>query len=141
MKKVMMKISAKQAADGQDDKMEFVTEGEFYERKGILYLLYEESEVSGMPGCKTRLRFGDDSIRMKRLAHGMMPAGTEMEFAPGRKYTGMYQTPYGGFEMEIETIDMKNGLTTEGTGSVYIDYKMSLKGLLESHNQLSIEIL
>ena len=31
MKKIMMKIIGKQASDGQDDQMEFITEGELYE--------------------------------------------------------------------------------------------------------------
>lgn len=141
MKKIMMKIVGKQAADGQNDQMEFVTEGELYERNGCLYLMYEESEISGMPGCKTRLKITDGSVSMKRLGTKSIPAGTEMEFTPGRVFTGPYDTPYGSFEMEVITNSIENSLTAEGTGSVHIDYKMSLKGLIESHNQLSIEML
>lgn len=140
MKKVMMKITGKQASDGQDDQMEFVTEGEMSERNGVLYLMYEESEISGMPGCKTRLKIKDDYVSMKRLGTKTIPAGTEMEFAPGKVFTGPYDTPYGSFEMEVVTNKIVNGLTADG-GSVHIDYKMSLKGLVESHNQLSIELI
>lgn len=141
MKKIMMKIIGKQASDGQDDQMEFVTEGELYERNGCIYLMYEESEISGMPGCKTRLKVMDDSVSMKRLGTKTIPAGTEMEFALGKVFTGPYDTPYGSFEMEVITHKIENSLTADGTGSVHIDYKMSLKGLVESHNQLTIEIL
>lgn len=137
----MMKIIGKQASDGQDDQMEFITEGELYERGDALYLMYEESEISGMPGCKTRLKIKGDYISMKRLGTKTIPAGTEMEFAPGKVFTGPYDTPYGSFEMEVVTNIIENTLTPEGTGSVLIDYKMSLKGLVESHNQLSIEML
>jgi uncharacterized beta-barrel protein YwiB (DUF1934 family) len=141
MKKIMMKITGKQASDGDNDQMEFVTEGELYERNGALYLMYEETEISGMPGCKTRLKIKGDHVSMKRLATKTIPAGTEMEFAPGKVFTGPYDTPYGSFEMEIVTNRIFSDLTAEGTGRVDIDYKMSLKGLVESHNQLSIEIL
>lgn len=141
MKKIMMKIIGKQASDGDSDQMEFVTEGELAERNGSLYLIYEESEISGMPGCKTRLKIKDDYISMKRLGTKTIPAGTEMEFKPGRIFTGPYDTPYGAFEMEVITNSVENNLTADGTGSVHIDYKMSLKGLVESHNTLSIEIL
>ena len=137
MKKIMMKITGKQTSEGQDDQMEFVTEGELYERNGSLYIMYEESEVSGMPGCKTKLKIKGDNVTMKRLGI----AGTEMEFAPGRVYTGPYDTPYGSFEMEVATKEVINELTAEGTGKVQIDYKMSLKGLVESHNLLCIEML
>ena len=141
MKKIMMKIVGKQASDGDTDQMEFVTEGELAERNGALYLIYEESEISGMPGCKTRLKIKGDYISMKRLGTKTLPAGTEMEFEPGRVFTGPYDTPYGSFEMEVVTNSVENTLTAEGTGSVHIDYKMSLKGLVESHNTLSIELL
>jgi uncharacterized beta-barrel protein YwiB (DUF1934 family) len=141
MKKIMMKIIGKQASDGDSDQMEFVTEGELAERNGRLYLLYEETEISGMPGCKTRLKIKGDHVSMKRLGTKTIPAGTEMEFAPGKVFTGPYDTPYGSFEMEVVTNSVENTLTVEGTGSVHIDYKMSLKGLVESHNTLSIELL
>lgn len=141
MKKIMMRIIGKQASDGDNDQMEFVTEGEMSERNGSIYLVYEESEISGMPGCKTRLKIKGDYISMKRLGTKTIPAGTEMEFAPGKVFTGPYDTPYGSFEMEVVTNNVENTLTVEGTGSVYIDYKMSLKGLVESHNTLSIELL
>ena len=141
MKKIMMKIVGRQASDGDTDQMEFVTEGELAERNGALYLIYEESEISGMPGCKTRLKIKGDYISMKRLGTKTLPAGTEMEFEPGRVFTGPYDTPYGSFEMEVVTNSVENTLTAEGTGSVHIDYKMSLKGLVESHNTLSIELL
>ena len=141
MKKIMMKITGRQASEGDTDQMEFVTEGELYERNGSIYLLYEESEISGMPGCKTRLKIKGDTVSMKRLGTKTIPAGTEMEFAPGKVFTGPYDTPYGSFEMEIVTNKKESDLTAEGTGSVHIDYKMSLKGLVESHNQLSIELL
>ena len=141
MKKIMMRIIGKQASDGDQDQMEFVTEGELAERNGALYLIYEESEISGMPGCKTRLKIKDNYISMKRLGTKTIPAGTEMVFEPGKVFTGPYDTPYGSFEMEVATKEVINELTAEGTGRVRIDYKMSLKGLVESHNLLCIEML
>lgn len=140
MKKIMMKIIGKQILeDQQQDQMEFVTEGDLYEKNNALYLIYEESEISGMPGFKTRLKITDDTVKMKRIGKGA--AGTEMEFQLGKRYSGFYYTPYGNFEMEVLTSRLENSLTAEGTGSVHIDYNMSLKGLVQSRNQLSIEIL
>ena len=43
--------------------------------------------------------------------------------------------------MEILTNNLKNTMTAEGTGGVFIDYHMSLKGLVDSHNTLKIELL
>lgn len=139
MKKVMMKITGKQVSGTEQDQMEFVTEGSLYEKANALYLIYEESEISGMPGFHTRLKLTDDKVIMKRIGQGI--TGTEMEFQLAKRYTGHYYTPYGNLEMEILTNQLENSLTAEGTGKVCIDYNMSLKGLVESRNQLNIEII
>ena len=141
MKKITMKITGCQSAEGQqDDQMEFVTEGDLYEKNGALYLIYEESEISGMPGFKTRLKITDGIVKMKRIG-STGGTGTEMVFESGRRYESFYHTPYGPFDMEILTNSLENTMTAEGTGSVSIDYNMSLKGLIESHNKLTIELL
>lgn len=141
MKKITMKITGAQSAEGQqDDLMEFVTEGELYDKGGALYVMYEESEISGMPGFKTRLKITDDMVKMKRIG-AAGGTGTEMVFEKGKRYSSFYHTPYGPFEMEILTNNLKNTMTAEGTGGVFIDYHMSLKGLVDSHNTLKIELL
>ena len=57
MKDIMLKITGRQMADKDDeDLMEFITEGKLYERGGSRYLIYDESEFSGFPGCKTTLK-------------------------------------------------------------------------------------
>ena len=141
MKKITMRITGFQSSEDQkDDKMEFVTEGELYDKGGALYLIYEESEISGMPGFKTRLKITDKTIKMKRIGSGG-GTGTEMVFEEGKRYNSFYHTPYGPFEMEILTNKMESTMTAEGTGSVSLDYNMSLKGLVESRNKLEIELL
>lgn len=142
MKKITMKITGTQVTEGQpEDKMEFVTEGDLYERGGAVYLIYEESEISGMPGCKTRLKLTKDTVKMKRIGDNVMGAGTEMRFENGKRYSSYYSTPYGPIEMELLTNHLENNLTAEGTGYVSIDYNMSLKGLVESRNKLTIQLV
>ncbi len=141
MKKITMKITGSQSSEGQqDDQMEFITEGELYDKGGALYLIYEESEISGMPGFKTRLKITDGIVKMKRIG-AAGGTGTEMVFENGRRYESFYHTPYGPFEMEILTNSLVSTMTAEGSGSVSIDYSMSLKGLVDSHNKLTIELL
>lgn len=142
MKKITMKITGSQVAEGQpEDKMEFITEGDLYERGGAMYLIYEESEISGMPGCKTRIKLTKDTLKMKRIGENVMGAGTEMRFENGKRHSSYYSTPYGSIEMELLTNHLENNLTSEGTGYVSIDYNMSLKGLVESRNKLTIQLI
>ncbi len=141
MREIMMKIIGTQVtADLEEDQMEFVTEGKLYEKGEALYLIYDESEISGMPGCRTRLKLKDGNIKMKRVGKNV-GIDTEIEFEKGKRYTGYYDTPYGTIEMEVLTNHIENNLRSDGTGSLDIDYHISLKGLLEGRNKLNIELM
>ncbi|MDO4834697.1 MAG: DUF1934 domain-containing protein [Bacillota bacterium] len=141
MKKVMVKIKSMQTGpDAGDNEMEFVTEAKLYRKNGALYLLYDESEFSGMPGCKTRLRLRGEEVQMKRFGEGA-GIGNELKFEKGKRYTGIYDTPFGPIEIELLTNDIAGSISEEGTGQVDIDYEVSLKGLLEGRNRLNITLM
>ncbi|MCI6992068.1 MAG: DUF1934 domain-containing protein [Bacillota bacterium] len=141
MKEVMVRIKSMQVSrEAGSDEMEFVTEAKLYKRNGALYLLYEESEFSGMPGCRTRLRLRDDEVQMKRFGEGA-GIGNELRFKKGSRYTGLYETPFGPIEMEVLTNDVASTISEEGTGQVDIDYEVSLKGLLEGRNRMNITLM
>ena len=141
MKDIMLRIIGKQlSCDAEEVQLEFITEGQIYEEDTSLYLVYEESEFSGMPGCKTKLEFSGDEIRMSRLGQGI-GLDTEIEFRKGKRYKGYYETPFGAVEMEVLTNEIENNLSVEGKGSVNIDYNICLKGLTEGRNKLNIEVM
>jgi len=141
MKDITLKITGKQVtADMEEDQMEFVTEGKLYERGDNLYLIYDESEFSGVPGCKTSLRLTGNMVRMRRIGDSI-GVGTTIEFQKGKRYNGYYDTPFGAVEMEVLTNELTNNITPEGKGSVDIDYHVSLKGLSEGRNKLNIQVM
>lgn len=141
MKEIMIRIIGEQTnKESGKDSMEFVTEAKLYERGEALYLIYEESEFSGVPGCKTRLKFKGNKVQMKRLGKGIVLGG-EIQFEKGKRFTGIYETPYGPIEMEVLTNALNNTLTAEGSGELSIDYDISLKGLVESRNTLNITLM
>ena len=142
MKDIMLKIVGRQVTNdgtGPSDEqvMEFVTEGQLYERNGSTYLMYKETEMSGLEGCTTSLKVKGETVRMKRFG-AILPIDTVMEFQKGKRYAGLYETPYGSFEMEILTNSVDNRLDE---GVLDIDYAISLKGLTETHSRLNITIL
>lgn len=141
MKEIMIRIKGQQANDETgEDSMEFVTEAKLYKRGEAIYLIYEESELSGIPGCKTRLKLKDGKVQMKRFGEGA-GAGSEINFEPGKRYTGLYETPFGAIEMEVLTNKLENTLSEQGDGYIDIDYSISLKGLLEGRNKLNITLM
>lgn len=141
MKTIMMKIIGTQISPNmEEDQMEFITEGKLYEKGDALYLIYDESEISGMPGCRTRLKLKDGTVKMKRIGKNV-GIDTEIEFEQGKRYNGYYDTPFGAIEMEVLTNHLESSLTPEGTGTVNIDYHISLKGLVEGRNKLNIQLM
>lgn len=142
MKDIMLKIIGKQVtADSEEAQLEFVTEGKYYVKGDSVYLLYDESEFSGMEGCTTSLKITGDIIKMNRYGQSIS-FDTEIEFEKGKRFKGYYDTPYGSIEMEVLTNDVVNKIEkTEGRGSVNIDYHISLRGLSEGRSILDIEII
>lgn len=141
MKEVMLRIKGLQISEqaGEDD-MEFITEAQMYERNGAVYLIYEESELSGVPGCKTRLRMRDGEVQLKRFGEAV-GVGNEMLFEEGKRFNGVYETPFGDIEMELLTNAISNTLSAEGHGCIDIDYNICLKGLLEGRNRINISLV
>lgn len=141
MKDIMLKIIGKQfSGDEAEEQMEFVTEGKLYEKNGATYLIYEESEFSGFPGCKTSLKLKGDTIRLKRIGDGT-EYGMEIEFKEGQRFSSKYDTPYGPIGMEILTDSVTNDLSPEGYGKIGVKYQVSLGGMAEGRNELNIEVI
>lgn len=144
MKDIMLRIIGKQInreTNAEEDVMEFVTEGKLYKKQGSTYLVYEETEMSGLEGVKTTLRIDRNSneVKMKRFGHDAM--GTVMEFKKGERVNSMYETPFGILPMELLTYKIDNFIEPdEARGKLFIDYEVSLKGLSETRNLLNIEV-
>lgn len=138
MKDVTLKITGKHIHENvEEEQLELVTEGKLYQRGDNIYLTYDESEFSGMEGCRTRLTLSDNIVRMTR--HGSaVGIDTEIRFEKGKRYNGFYDTPYGTVEMEVLTNELKNTVSAEKGGEVEIDYSISLKGLTEGRSRLNI---
>ena len=140
MKDVTIKIVGKHVHDNVDEEqMELITEAQLYECNGVLYLIYEESEFTGMQGVKTRLRLAPDSLKLSRSNDN--GAGSEMRFEKGKRFENRYHTPMGPVDIEILTNEFENSMTAEGTGKVSVDYSISLKGLTEGRSKLDIEFM
>lgn len=143
MKDIMLRIIGKQISrnnEAEDNEMEFVTQAIAYRKPDAIYVAYTESEVSGMEGMKATLRIGDDGeVRLKRFSDDM--SGNVMRFSEGSRFEGFYETPIGALPMEILTNRIERRLDEElFTGSLNIDYEVSLKGLAETRTLLRIEL-
>ena len=114
MKDITLKIIGKQQYEGiEEDQMEFVTDGKLYVRNNSIYIIYDETEVSGMEGCKTTIKMNDKSVRMRRT--GKVGFNTELYFETGKRFNSIYETPYGPMGVEVLTDYVKNCLLYTST--------------------------
>ncbi|HHY90053.1 MAG TPA: DUF1934 domain-containing protein [Clostridiales bacterium] len=138
MKEVLLKIEGIQTnADGEESVIEMVTEGKFYNKSDAIYLVYKETELSGMEGCVTTVKLADDKIFLKRFG----PMVSEMIFEQGKRYAASYSTPYGELDLEVHTKRATYAISDANKGNIYIEYEIKLEGITESRNRLNIQIM
>lgn len=141
MKDITMKIVGKHIRDDvEDEDMELITEGKLYKKNNAIYLTYSEEYFSDAAGGMTRLRLEGDTVKLYRPNKGEA-FDTVMYFQKGKRCEAVYDTPMGPLELEILANEVRNNVKEDGTGSLYIDYDISLKGLSQGHSKLSIELL
>ncbi len=137
MKDILLKITGKTA--DEDDGIEFITEGKFCRKGPLLFIQYPESELSGMEGCTTSLTVGKNKVRLRRSGEPLA-VDTVMEFEKGKRFLGVYETPFGPLGMEILTDSIEKELEEDGRGRLSINYSVSLKGVSDARKTLDIEL-
>jgi uncharacterized beta-barrel protein YwiB (DUF1934 family) len=137
--KVMVKITASiKDEEKEANDIEFTTEGEFTYEEDHIRLEYQESEFSGMSGSQTLLAVYSDQMIMRRAGNG----ASEMVFKNGHRHETDYSTPYGVLKVEMLTKNFSCTLEPDtGKGIISVHYDMSISGLTESDNRLTIEVL
>lgn len=141
-KDIILKIAGRQpGATGMLEETELITEGKFYVQDGSLFLVYDESPISGLEGYKTSLEITGDMVKMERFGEqGTLSVGS-MEFRKGERHMSTYETPFGAIDIELLTNEIENNITSDGLGTLNVDYHISLKGLMDTRNRLNIEII
>lgn len=137
MKEVALKIKGTQILDNEKDTIEIMTRGKFYKKGDSQYLVYDESELSGMEGSTTTLKIQQNKVEMKRFG----AYKSNLIFEKDKKHISLYQTAYGNMEMEVITNHIEVDINDAGKGTIDADYKLYIADMTESKNKLHIEIL
>ena len=138
MNSVKLKIKGTQIRpDGEKDTIELVTEGKCYEKNNCTFLVYDESEISGMEGSTTTLKIEEKKIMMKRFGANE----SKLIFEKDVKHVSVYQTIYGNMDMEVTTshIDIKKD--QKGLKKINLSYKLCVCGNEDIKNKLCVEVI
>ena len=124
MKPVKIRIiSSVKDENGRQQPSEQICFGRMAEKNGTNYVFYEESEVTGLEGTKTTIKWNDERIIILR-------SGTldhRQEFCQGLVDKSLYQTPYLKIPLETATKYLYTGFR-KGVWNLEIEYSLSHSG-------------
>ena len=102
-KEILLSISGLHMLEEEDGNVEVVTAGDYYNRNGKHYILYDEV-VEGLSGhISNRIKISGDSVEVTKK--GL--TNTQLIFEKGKKHMTRYQTPYGILNLGVVTRDVQ----------------------------------
>lgn len=135
MKKVYVSIIGETSVDGDGDKTELVTEGEYTFRNGKYLLRYREHLADVGGECTTVIKIDTDSVVMSRNGN----INTQMIFEEGKRHMSHYETPLGSFTIGVSTDLLKSKVGLDG-GEVEIKYILDINNSAQVENYLHLNI-
>lgn len=128
-------IGTQRDAQGEENRIELTTTGHYYKKNGVQYIVYKDSEISGLEGVTTMLKVYDQYMVLVRMGS----VAYTQEFRLGEKSHSTYVTPYATLDMGILTQEIKLALSNLA-GNMNIRYELEINGQWQSTNTLSISV-
>ncbi|MDW7675478.1 MAG: DUF1934 domain-containing protein [Bacillota bacterium] len=135
-REVLVKVKGTQTNDlGEQDTIEFITEGSFFVKEQGYYIVYNESILSGMEGTTTSLKIEPQKVTLNRMGTSEL----KQTFEEGVFNSGFYITPYGTMQLAVIPSKVEVDLTDAG-GSINLEYELKTGREKISDNQLLISV-
>ena len=134
--------SVQRNAEGETQIFEMKNKGRLSEREGVLYVLYEENveemrETASVVTVKNLLKIEEKPLRVSLKKSGAVFWKTVFE--EGKKAETGYGTPYGAFEIGVETecVTLKK---EQKKTSLQLLYALFVQGEKQADCRLELEI-
>lgn len=131
-KKILLKFSSENGyAEGETDKIEFVTEGSLFEKGGKYYLKYTEMIDKETSPSKTTMKIEDNKVTILRYGE----VNTQMVLECGKKHMNYYETPCGSLLVGVvaDTMSVDVG---GASGCIKLNYDVEINNSLSSRNNV-----
>lgn len=135
-KDIILTISGLHATDGEkDEPVELISPGQYFQKNGKHYVLFEEV-MEGIDGViKSTLKFTEDSVELLRSG----AASTRMVFQKDREHQMIYQTPMGPLSMSVYTEQLSTEIGDEQV-TLMIDYSLKTEGVVITESNIRMNI-
>jgi uncharacterized beta-barrel protein YwiB (DUF1934 family) len=107
--------------DREQNTLELITEGKYYQKGSNYYITYKESEVTGMEGTTTTLKVGNGVVTLMRFGK----INSQFVFQKGQKHVSSYDTDYGSFTIGIFANSVDINIDDSG-GEIRVGYQMEI---------------
>ena len=119
--------------DGNMDTIELKAYGQIIEKKGSIYIKYNQKEED--MEVKNTIKISEDCIKVIKSGS----VNSTMTFTKGNKHTNKYATPQGMFLIDTKVNDFKisNG---EKKLEVHLDYMIGIQNMFAGRNKMIIKV-
>lgn len=133
---VVISVEGKQKFFGEEPQtVQIVTDGIMKRVDDVVYLSYEESEMTGMEGTTTTFAVKDDHVELTRTG----AIQSRMVFEKGKKNVSLYDMGFGALTIGIQARRLKNNLGPEG-GRLEISYGIEIEDQIQGLNSFTIDV-
>ena len=116
---------------------EMYAEGVLFFSEKRIAITYDETELTGMEGTRTRLFFARQNPGMVSLSRDGT-VKTALHFEAGRQHITVYQTPYLTCELCVYTYELENNISETG-GMLRLRYDLKISGACLERTELLFE--
>ena len=122
-KDVLVSVKGTQFSGGEDDSIEVITSGTYYEKNGRHYILYDEA-IEGVDAvAHNTVKISPE--RTEVIKRGLVES--HMTFECGKKHMASYLTPMGLIMLGITTSSLQVE-QSENTIHLNINYSLEMNG-------------
>ncbi len=132
-KDAKISIRGRQTVDGESDVVEVFTQGSFYKKNDVYYIVYESKEDTGFKGTTTTVKIEKNKVVMLRSA----PTESQLIIEKGNRHLCSYNTGYGNVMIGINGSKIDVDLSERG-GRVRFKYTIDVNSALLSSHEVSI---
>jgi len=135
-KDVLIAIKGMQFEGATDpEEIEVIQRGQYYERNGSHYLLYDEPVEGSSDIIKNRIKFKENEVQVAKKG----AVNTTLTFTKNEKNMTNYATPFGNLVIGIDTqriaLDM-----SEKRMDIKVDYALDINYEFLADCKISIEV-
>ena len=135
-KDVLIAIKGMQFEGAEDpEEIEVIQRGQYYERNGSHYLMYDEPIEGSSEIIKNRIKFKENEVQVAKKG----AVNTTLTFTKNEKNMTNYATPFGNLVIGIDTQAI-NLEMSESKMDIKVDYALDINYEFLADCKISIEV-